>query len=123
MFVDQHLSETVELLRTEQLGPIDIAVIEATAITADGALIPTTSVGNSASFAILIGMALWCPESIFAKRAVDNSNAPSHMAYWIRQSRIFVSTYCSISSETQATTRCQLSSRVDIFTIVSAKLL
>ncbi|MEC5215208.1 succinyl-CoA:acetate CoA-transferase [Actimicrobium sp. GrIS 1.19] len=53
MYVDQHLSETVELLRTGQLAPIDIAVIEAIAITETGAIIPTTSVGNSASFAIL----------------------------------------------------------------------
>ncbi|WP_127091726.1 acetyl-CoA hydrolase/transferase family protein [Aquabacter cavernae] len=53
MFVDQHLSETVEHLRTRQLGPIDVAVVEAVAITAQGAIIPTTSVGNSATFAIL----------------------------------------------------------------------
>ena len=53
MFVDQHLSETVEHLRTHQLGPIDVAVIEAVAITANGGIIPTTSVGNSATFAIL----------------------------------------------------------------------
>ncbi|WP_142847726.1 acetyl-CoA hydrolase/transferase family protein [Telmatospirillum sp. J64-1] len=52
-FVDQHLSETVELLRSRQMGPVDLAVIEATAITEDGGLIPTTSVGNSATFAIL----------------------------------------------------------------------
>ncbi|MFG1345153.1 acetyl-CoA hydrolase/transferase family protein [Xanthobacter autotrophicus DSM 431] len=53
MFVDQHLSETVEHLRTNQLGPIDVAVIEAVGITASGGIIPTTSVGNSATFAIL----------------------------------------------------------------------
>lgn len=53
MFVDQHLSETVELLRTRQIAPVDIAIIEAIAITDTGAIIPTTSVGNSASFAIL----------------------------------------------------------------------
>src|SRR5450830_905392 len=53
MYVDQHLSETVELLRTRQIAPIDIAIIEAIAITETGAIIPTTSVGNSASFAIL----------------------------------------------------------------------
>ncbi|MGZ5199123.1 MAG: acetyl-CoA hydrolase/transferase family protein [Telluria sp.] len=53
MFVDQHLSETVELLRTHQMPPIDIAVVEAVAIREDGGVIPTTSVGNSASFAIL----------------------------------------------------------------------
>ncbi|MDR6671159.1 acetyl-CoA hydrolase/transferase family protein [Rhizobium sp. 1399] len=53
MFIDQHLSETVEFLRSGQLAPVDIAVIEATAITEDGGIVPTTSVGNSASFAIL----------------------------------------------------------------------
>ena len=53
MFVDQHLSETVEHLRSRQLGPIDVAIVEAVAITASGGIIPTTSVGNSATFAIL----------------------------------------------------------------------
>jgi len=53
MFVDQHLSETVEHLRTNQLGPLDVAVIEAVGITASGGIVPTTSVGNSATFAIL----------------------------------------------------------------------
>ncbi len=53
MFVDQHLSETVELLRTRQISPVDVAVVEAVAITQHGGIVPTTSVGNSASFAIL----------------------------------------------------------------------
>jgi succinyl-CoA:acetate CoA-transferase len=53
MFVDQHLSETVEHLRSNQLGPIDYAIIEAAAIRPDGGIIPSTSIGNSASFAIL----------------------------------------------------------------------
>ncbi|WP_462380433.1 acetyl-CoA hydrolase/transferase family protein [Pseudomonas sp. Marseille-QA0892] len=52
MFIDQHLSETVEQLRNLQLTRPDIAVIEAVAITEDGHIVPTTSVGNSASFAI-----------------------------------------------------------------------
>jgi len=53
MFIDQHLSETVEQLRTGQIAPVDIAIIEAVAITEHGGIVPTTSVGNSASFAIL----------------------------------------------------------------------
>ena len=53
MFIDQHLSETVEQLRTQQIKPVDIAVIEAVAIPETGGIVPTTSVGNSASFAIL----------------------------------------------------------------------
>jgi succinyl-CoA:acetate CoA-transferase len=53
MFVDQHLSETVELLRSRQMRGIDVAVVEAVAIRDDGGIIPTTSIGNSASFAML----------------------------------------------------------------------
>lgn len=53
MFVDQHLSETVEHLRSGQLGPMNYAIIEAAAITEDGGIVPTTSVGNSTSFAAL----------------------------------------------------------------------
>ncbi|MGX9136260.1 acetyl-CoA hydrolase/transferase family protein [Rummeliibacillus sp. JY-2-4R] len=49
-FVDQHLSVTSEYLRQGAIKGIDVAVIEATAITEDGMLIPTTSVGNSPIF-------------------------------------------------------------------------
>jgi succinyl-CoA:acetate CoA-transferase len=58
MFIDQHLSETAEQLRAQSLAPVDIAVIEATAITADGHIIPTMSVGNSASFALQARMVI-----------------------------------------------------------------
>ena len=50
MFIDQHLSETVEQMRNGQLKKTELAIIEAVAITEDGGIIPTTSVGNSASF-------------------------------------------------------------------------
>ncbi|RDD73204.1 acetyl-CoA hydrolase/transferase family protein [Paracoccus versutus] len=53
MYIDQHLSETVEQLRTGQLPPVNIAIVEAVAITETGGIVPTTSVGNSASFALL----------------------------------------------------------------------
>ncbi|MYN14866.1 succinate CoA transferase [Pusillimonas sp. TS35] len=51
MFIDQHLSDTAEQLRTGNLPRINVAVIEAVAITEDGGIVPTTSVGNSATFA------------------------------------------------------------------------
>src|SRR5690606_8355934 len=38
LFTDQHLSETVEMLRSGYLGNMDIAIIEACAITEDGNL-------------------------------------------------------------------------------------
>lgn len=53
LFIDQHLGETVTLLKSNHFPKIDIAVLEATLIEADGSIIPTTSVGNSASFAAL----------------------------------------------------------------------
>lgn len=52
MFIDQHLSKTVELLRSRHLPKVDVALIEVLAIEEDGGLIPTTSVGNSASYAL-----------------------------------------------------------------------
>src|SRR6185312_9369101 len=51
LFVDHHLSHTAELIRSEVLEPIDIAILEAVSITEDGMIIPTTSVGNSLTFA------------------------------------------------------------------------
>lgn len=53
LFIDQHLSETAEFLENKHLPKIDIAVIEATSIDEKGNIIPTTSVGNSATFAHL----------------------------------------------------------------------
>lgn len=49
-FIDQHLSKTSELVRGDVLDPIDFAIVEAIAITDDGMIIPTTSVGNSLVF-------------------------------------------------------------------------
>ncbi|MFJ9500131.1 acetyl-CoA hydrolase/transferase family protein [Brevibacillus centrosporus] len=50
MFVDQHLSHTAELIRNGALKHIDFAIVEAVAITEDGMIIPSTSVGNSNIF-------------------------------------------------------------------------
>ncbi len=49
-YIDQHLSHTAETLRQGNLGKIDYAIIEAAAITEDGLVIPTGSVGNSPIF-------------------------------------------------------------------------
>ncbi|MFF5993842.1 acetyl-CoA hydrolase/transferase family protein [Lysinibacillus sp. KU-BSD001] len=51
LYTDMHLSHNAELVRTGIIGPIDFLIIEATAITEDGQIIPTTSIGNSAIFA------------------------------------------------------------------------
>jgi len=52
LFVDQHLSHTAEFVRANVLEPIDYAILEAVSISEDGMIIPTTSIGNSLSFAL-----------------------------------------------------------------------
>lgn len=50
-YVDLHLSHVAQMARYGYLrGKIDVAIIEACAITEEGHIIPTTSMGNSASF-------------------------------------------------------------------------
>ncbi|MZP30597.1 acetyl-CoA hydrolase [Heliobacterium undosum] len=49
-YMDQHLSHTAELLRSGAIPPVDVALIEAAAITEEGHIIPSTSVGNSHIF-------------------------------------------------------------------------
>lgn len=50
LFFDQHLSHSAEWVRTDVWNQIDYAIIEAVAITEDGLIIPSTSVGNSPIF-------------------------------------------------------------------------
>ncbi|MGO1520603.1 MAG: succinate CoA transferase [Sphingobacterium sp.] len=53
LFIDQHLSESAELLHNKNLPDVDIAVIEVAYIDRDGSIVPTTSVGNSVTYAAL----------------------------------------------------------------------
>jgi succinyl-CoA:acetate CoA-transferase len=49
-FVDVHLSHMAQLAAEGVFGPLDVALIEVAGITADGALVPSSSVGNSNSW-------------------------------------------------------------------------
>lgn len=51
MYTDSHPAKQAEQLRSGHLGPVDMAVIEACALTEDGYIVPTTSVDNAALFA------------------------------------------------------------------------
>ncbi len=53
LFIDQHLGETANLLKANNFPKIDLAILEVARIEADGSVVPTTSVGNSAAFAAL----------------------------------------------------------------------
>lgn len=47
---DIHLSHSTQYLKYGFLGRMDLAIIEAVAITENGGIVPSTSVGNSAAF-------------------------------------------------------------------------
>ncbi len=46
-YLDMHLSHVAQMVGEGFLGHLDIALIEVTGVTADGALIPSSSVGNN----------------------------------------------------------------------------
>jgi len=46
-YLDVHLSHVAPMVREGFFGPLDVAVVEVSGVTADGALIPSSSVGNN----------------------------------------------------------------------------
>ena len=50
LFADLHLSHNAQNLRYGFHGDVDVAIVEAAAITEEGGIIPTTSVGNTPAF-------------------------------------------------------------------------
>jgi len=68
-YIDQHLSQVGDEVRKGTFGTIDYAVIEAIAITEDGKIIPSGSIGNSAVYAkfaenIIIELNMVLPEEL-----------------------------------------------------------
>ena len=49
-YLDLHLSESAQLARVGYLGKLDVAIVEAVAITEEGNIVPSTSLGNAASY-------------------------------------------------------------------------
>ncbi|MDM5250577.1 MULTISPECIES: succinate CoA transferase [unclassified Lysinibacillus] len=69
LYVDAHLSHNAELVRQGIIGPIKYLILEAVAITEDGFIIPTNSVGNSPIFAeyaenIIVELNISHPEAL-----------------------------------------------------------
>lgn len=50
LFIDQHLSSVGDLLRSGAMPDVDVAIVEAVAITEEGYIVPSTSVGNNPIF-------------------------------------------------------------------------
>src|SRR3712207_7008627 len=46
-YIDVHLSHVAQMAWEGFLGPLDVAVVEVSGITADGDLVPSSSVGNN----------------------------------------------------------------------------
>lgn len=49
-YVDLHLSQSTQYLNYGVLNKIDVAIVEGLAVTGEGHIVPTTSIGNSPSF-------------------------------------------------------------------------
>src|SRR3954453_16314987 len=49
-FVDMHLSHVAQVVLEGFLGPIDVAVVEATEVTPEGKVYLTTGIGNAPTF-------------------------------------------------------------------------
>ena len=68
-YTDIHLSESGMMVRQGFFGKIDFAVIEATRITEDGKIVPTSSVGNNSAYCevadkIIIEVNSWQSEDL-----------------------------------------------------------
>ncbi|NMD69664.1 succinate CoA transferase [Bacillus sp. DNRA2] len=69
LYVDNHLSQTPEWIRQGAIDAIDYAILDAVAITEDGMIIPSTSVGNNLVFAnhakkVIVEINMAHPESL-----------------------------------------------------------
>jgi acetyl-CoA hydrolase len=72
-FVDMHLSHVAQSVAQGFLGPIDIAIVEATEITRDGRVYLTTGIGNTATF-------LRCAEKVLIELNAYHSTRLREMA-------------------------------------------
>ncbi|MBP2654554.1 MAG: cat1 [Firmicutes bacterium] len=81
-YLDLHLSHVGQMARSGFLGgKVDVAIIEASAITEDGYIIPTTSLGNTASYVqsadrIIVEINVTQPENLAGIHDVYIPNDP-----------------------------------------------
>ncbi|MCZ2829234.1 acetyl-CoA hydrolase/transferase family protein [Modestobacter sp. VKM Ac-2986] len=68
-YLDVHLSHVAQLAWEGFLGPLDVAVVEVSAITAEGGLVPSSSVGNNKTWLdladrVVLEVNSWQPEGL-----------------------------------------------------------
>lgn len=84
MYNDIHLSNSSKYLKYGFLGKIDVAIIEAVAITENGGIIPSTSVGNSNVIVenaeiVIVEINLSQPLELEGIHDIYNVNKPSYV--------------------------------------------
>jgi len=82
-FFDMHLSMAPQQVRYGFLGDIDFAVIEASDVTADGRIVPTTAVGASPTFCnkakkILVELNEFHPKELFGLHDIYEPQDPPY---------------------------------------------
>lgn len=82
-YVDTHLSMSPQYVDYGAMGSVDIAIIEAVAITEEGNIIPTTSVGNSATFVknagkVIVEINTAMPEALEGMADIFTLDPPPH---------------------------------------------
>ena len=85
LFLDMHLSSVADQVRNGFLGDIDIAIVEAVAITEDGDIIPSTSLGNTPVFLecakkVIVEINETHPEALEGIHDIFQPKKPPHRA-------------------------------------------
>lgn len=86
-YLDLHLSHTAQMSRYGFLGgSVDIALLEVCAIKEDGSLVPTTSMGNTASFVhsakkVIVEVNITQPEQLECMHDAYLPQDPPHRSY------------------------------------------
>src|SRR3712207_6792292 len=68
-YIDVHLSHVAQMAWEGFLGPLDVALVEVSAITADGDLVPSSSIGNNKTWldradAVVLEVNAWQSEGL-----------------------------------------------------------
>lgn len=82
-YVDLHLSQSAQYVSYGALEKIDIAIVEALAVTEDGDLLPTTAIGNAPVFIknaekVIVELNLQKPMSLEGMADIAIPEAPPH---------------------------------------------
>jgi len=81
-YVDVHLSHSAQQMRLGLYGPLNVAVVEVTAVLGDGLLVPSSSVGNNKTWLdraerVILEVNDWHPRELEGFHDVYDADAPA----------------------------------------------